>query len=109
LLDIEYLIKQMFIWFDVTEERLCIEKEIPTPIDTLRWDYYQYVKEHPIEKWNIPTSILYGAKDNLQSVNVIQKFVKAHDCKLTISQDSEHPFMENGDIKIVRAWLEENI
>ncbi|MBP1927189.1 alpha-beta hydrolase superfamily lysophospholipase [Sedimentibacter acidaminivorans] len=109
VLDMEYLIKQMFIWFDVTEERLCIEKEIPTPIDTLRWDYYQYVKEHPIEKWNIPTLILYGAKDNLQSVDVIQKFVKAHDCKLTISQDSEHPFIENEDIKIVRAWLEENI
>ncbi len=109
VLDMEYLIKQMFIWFEVTEERLFNEKEIPTPVDILRWDYYQYVKEHPIEKWNTPTSILYGAKDNLQSVDIIQEFVKAHDCELSISQDSEHPFMENEDIKIVRAWLEENI
>lgn len=109
VLDMEYLIKQMFIWFDVTEERLSVEKEIPTPIDTLRWDYYQYVKEHPIQKWNIPTLILYGGKDNLQSRDVIQEFVKAHNCKSTISQDSEHPFMENKDIKIVCEWLEENI
>lgn len=109
VLDMEYLIQQMFCWFNVTEEKLCIEKEIPTPVDLLRWDYYQYVKNHPIEKWNIPTSILYGGKDNLQSIEVIQKFVKAHSCKLTISQSSEHSFMQEEDIKIVRTWLEENV
>ncbi|WP_066720246.1 alpha/beta hydrolase [Clostridium sp. Marseille-P299] len=109
VLDMEYLIQQMFSWFNVTEEKLCIEKEIPTPVDLLRWDYYQYVKNHPIEKWNIPTSILYGGKDNLQSIEVIQKFVKAHSCKLTISQSSEHSFMQEEDIKIVRTWLEENV
>ena len=109
VLNMEYLIRQMFVWFNVTEERLRKEKEIPTPIDLLRWDYYLYVKEHPIEKWSIPTSILYGGKDNMQSVDVIQKFVKAHDCKLTISQSSDHPFMQSEDIKIVCTWLEENI
>lgn len=60
VVDMEYLIRQMFLWFQVTEEKLCVEKEIPTPVDTLRWDYYQYVKEHPfmqdrdrsiVEKW----------------------------------------------------------
>lgn len=109
VLDMEYLINQMFIWFDVTKEKLRIEKEIPNSIDTLRWDYYQYVKKHPIQKWNIPTSILYGRKDNLQSIDVIQAFVKAYNCKLTISQTSEHPFMTNEDIKIVHEWLEKNI
>ncbi len=109
VLDMEYLINQMFIWFDVTEERLLKEKEIPTPVDTLRLDYYQYVKEHHIKEWDIPTSILYGGKDNLQSIEVIQAFVKTHNCNLTISKDSEHPFMENEDVKIVRSWLEKNI
>lgn len=109
ILSMEYLINQMFIWFDVTEERLYIEKEIQTPIDTLSWEYYQYVKEQPIKRWSIPTSILYGGKDNLQSIDVIQEFVKAHGCKLTISQSSEHPFMENEDMKIVHEWLVENI
>lgn len=109
VIDMGYLIKQMFGWFNVTEERLRIEKEISTPVDLLRWDYYLYVKKHPIEKWSIPTSILYGGKDNMQSVDVIQDFVKAHDCKLTISQGSDHPFMQDEDVKIVCAWLEENI
>jgi len=109
VLNMEYLIKQMFVWFNVTEERLSLEKDILTHVDLLRWDYDVYVKEHPVEKWSIPTSILYGGKDNMQSVDAIQKFVKAHDCKLAISQSSDHPFMQGEDIKIVCAWLEENI
>ncbi|NBH36264.1 alpha/beta hydrolase [Clostridiaceae bacterium] len=30
VVDMEYLIQQMFLWFQVTEERLCTEKEIAT-------------------------------------------------------------------------------
>ena len=109
VVDMEYLIQQMFLWFQVTEERLCIEKEIPTPVDTLRWDYYQYVKEHPICDWEIPTAILYGGNDNMQSAEVIQKFVGKYLCDLTISQDSEHAFMQERDRNIVEKWLEKNI
>lgn len=109
VIDMEYLIEQMFRWFNVTEEKLCSEKEISTPVDLLRWDYYQYVRKHPVKKWNILTSILYGGKDNLQSIEVIQKFAQENGCKLTISQDSEHPFMGKEDVNIVRTWLEENV
>lgn len=109
VIDMEYLIRQMFLWFDVTEEKLCAEKEISTPVDLLRWDYFQFVIAHPIKKWDFPTAILYGEKDNLQSFEVIQNFVTAHPCKLTVSQNSAHPFMEETDCKIVSAWLRENI
>lgn len=109
IVDMEYLIQQMFLWFQVTEERLCVEKEIPTPVDTLRWDYYQYVREHPVCDWSIPTAILYGGKDNMQSAEVIRNFAQRYSCDLTISQDSEHAFMQNGDKSIVEKWLEKNI
>lgn len=109
VIDMEYLIQQMFCWFNVTEEKLYSEKEIPTPVDLLRWDYYQYVKKHPVKTWNMPTSILYGGKDNLQSAEVIGKFAKEHGCKLTVAENSEHPFMGKEDINIVHTWLEENI
>ncbi|BCJ96335.1 alpha/beta hydrolase [Anaerocolumna cellulosilytica] len=109
ILDMEYLIRQMFTWFQVTEEKLFTEKEISTPVDLLHWDYYQYVINHPIEIWNLPTSILYGGKDNMQSEDVIQKFVEQHNCSLTISGNSEHPFMQERDFEIVRKWLEEFI
>lgn len=109
IVNMEYLIRQMFVWFDVTEERLKSEKEIVTPIDIMSWDYYRYVLEHPIQKWDSPTSILYAGKDNLQSAEVIRDFADKHHCNLTVSQNSEHPFMQSEDIKIVSDWLYENI
>ncbi len=109
LLDMEHMIRLMFQWFDVSEERLRIEKEISTPFDTLRWDYFQYVLEHPIKNWDISTSILYAGKDNLQTIEIIKAFVDAHHCKLTISENSEHPFMQREDNEIVSKWLEDNI
>ena len=85
IVNMEHLIQNMFLWFHVTEEMLYKEKEIPTPIDTLSWDYYQYVKKNPVTKWNSPTYILYGCKDNLQSLQVIEAFAKLNRVALTIS------------------------
>lgn len=109
ILDMEYLIKQMMVWFDVSEERLEREQEVDTPIDIMSWAYYQYVLAHPIEKWDIPTNILYGGKDNLQSPEVVKNFVEKYNCKLTMAENSEHPFMEKEDGEIVEQWLRENI
>ena len=107
ILDMEYLIKQMMTWFDVSEEQLECEKEVDTPIDILSWAYYQYVSAHPVEKWNIPTAILYGGKDNLQSLEVVKDFVEKFGSKLTVVENSEHSFMNDGDM--VEEWLLENI
>ena len=68
----------------------------------MTWEYYQYVKSHPIQQWNIPTHILYGGKDNLQSLDVIQEFSAGYDCVLTVSEDSEHSFMEEKDEEIIK-------
>jgi uncharacterized protein len=109
ILDMEYLIKQMMMWFDVSEERLAREKEVDTPIDIMSWAYYQYVREHPIQKWDIPTNILFGGKDNLQSLEVVKTFADKFHCLLTIAENSEHPFMGEGDSQIVVSWLKDTI
>lgn len=109
IVDMEYLIGQMMTWFDITEERLEREKEIDTPVDLMTWDYYQYVKAHPPKSWDIPTAILYGGKDNLQSRQVVEGFAERYNCRLTVSESSEHPFMEQADFAIVHNWLDENI
>jgi len=109
ILDMEYLIKQMMLWFDISEERLEAEKEIDTPIDVMTWDYYQYVKEHPIQKWDAPTNILFGGRDDLQSLEIVKKFVEKFDCTLMFSENSEHSFMKEKDIKIVEQWLRDNL
>lgn len=109
IVNMEYLIRQMFLWFDVTEEELKAEGEIPTPFDTLSWPYYSYVKEHPIDKWAAPTHVLYAAKDNLQSREVINAFVQRFHCDLAVAENSEHPFMGEGDQEIVKAWMKNSL
>lgn len=109
ILDMEYLIRQMFEWFGISEERLAREKEIDTPIDLMSWDYFQYVLAHPVARWNSPTSILYGGKDNLQSLTVIQDFARRFGSEVTLAQNSEHPFMSEDDLPIVDQWLRDHL
>jgi len=109
IVNMAYLIQNMFLWFHVTEEMLYIKREIPTPIDTLSWDYYQYVKKNPVTKWHSPTCILYGGKDHLQSLQVIENFAKSKHAALTISKHSEHSFMGNGDDEVVKNWIYDNL
>jgi pimeloyl-ACP methyl ester carboxylesterase len=109
IVNMEYLIQQMFLWFNITEQQLESQGEIPTPIDTMSWSYYKYVKEHPIDGWTAPTHILYGAKDNLQSRKVLDDFTGKFNCQLTVSENSEHPFMEESDRSIVTAWMNSSI
>lgn len=109
IVNMEYLIENMFRWFHVTEEILYAKKEIPTPIDTLSWDYYRYVKKNPITRWNSPTYILYGGKDNLQSLQVVKAFAKLNNAVLTVSEHSEHTFMESGDDEVIKNWLCDNL
>lgn len=40
IVDMERLVKNMMLWSGVTEAELESKKEIPSPVDTLRWDYY---------------------------------------------------------------------
>ncbi len=106
VVDMEYLVRQMMLWFGITEERLEKEKEIDTPVDLLSWDYFRYVLNHPISEWEIPTHILFGGRDDLQSLEVMRNFAEKFGSELTVSEDSQHPFMEEKDFPIVSAWLE---
>ena len=109
IVDMERLVKNMMLWSGVTEAELESKKEIPSPVDTLRWDYYQYIISHPITQWNIPTAILYGGKDNLQPEESVRAFAEKVGCSLTVSENSEHPFMAQSDALIVENWLCRNI
>ena len=109
IVDMEYLVEQMMVWFDVSAERLEREGEIDTPIDPLRWDYYMYIKNHPAEKWPSPTRILYGGRDELQSAEVIRLFAERFGCTVTLAPESEHSFMSPGDAVIAAQWLRDNL
>ena len=109
IVDMAHLIRKMMLWSGIPEEQLEREQEIDTPIDLLSWKYFQYVLEHPICRWDIPTCILYAGKDELQSRQVMEDFVRNFGCRLTLSENSLHPFMEAADGPIVEQWLRENL
>ena len=109
ILDMEYLVGQMMTWFDITPQLLEREREIDTPIDLLSWDYYQYVRAHPVTEWASPTDILFGGRDNLQTLDIVRSFAEKNGCTVTFSENSDHPFMTEADIAIVVKWLSDNI
>ena len=110
VVNMERIINNMMTWFNVSENRLKSEKEIPTPIgQTLYWNYYCYVKEHPIVTWNNPTSILYGADDNLCEFDVVSAFVKCFDCDLQVMENGEHYFHTKEQLDFFRQWLKKHM
>jgi alpha-beta hydrolase superfamily lysophospholipase len=104
------VITNMMKWFDITEERLMKEKEIVTSIgEVLYWDYYSYVKEHPIVEWRIPTSILYGSEDNLTDLNTISSFSSQFKSELEVLENGEHYFHTEEQLSSFRRWANDKL
>lgn len=105
VVDMEKLITDMMAWANVSEDELCKKKEIPTDFgETLSWDYLCYVRNHPI-KWNIPTYILYGEKDNLTSAETINAFAERVGANLTVMKNGEHWFHTDEQMKFLDDWI----
>ena len=107
--NMEKLITNMMIWSNVTEEELCRKKEISTDFgETLSWEYLCYVRKHPI-KWNIPTCILYGAKDNLTSIETVSEFAEQTGAILTVMNDGEHWFHTEEQMEFLDNWIRNSV
>ncbi len=107
IVDMEKLITDMMMWASVTEEDLRTKKEIETDFgETLSWDYYCYVKEHPII-WTIPTHILYGDNDNMTSYETMSKFSDQIKATLTIMKNGEHWFHTEEQMNFLDNWMEQ--
>ena len=105
IVDMEQLITDMMAWANVTEAQLQEQGVIHTDFDEdLSWDYLCYVRTHPIE-WNVPTSILYGSKDNLTSLETISLFAERHNATLTIMNGGEHWFHTEDQMKFLDKWI----
>ena len=105
VVDMEKLIGNMIVWAGVTERELAEKLEIPTEFgETLSWNYLAYVREHPIS-WHIPTRILYGAHDNLTSMETISAFAKQIGAELTVMPDGEHWFHTEEQMQFLDGWI----
>lgn len=109
IVDMEKFIKDMMTWADIGEEELQERGTIPTGFgETLSWEYLLYVKNNPIE-WHIPTSILYGGKDNLTSLLTISEFSKEIGAKFTVMEEGEHWFHTVEQMEFLDNWILDSI
>ena len=109
VVDMAFLTNRMMEWFSVTPDELSARGVVDTPIHPLRWGDYRYILDHPVKRWLIPTDILYGGLDTMQTLEVMQSFAERFGARLTVSAGSEHPFMAPSDRKIAEAWLERTV
>ena len=110
VVDMERIINNMMTWFSVSEDQLKTKKEVATPIgQTLYWDYYCFVKEHPINSWNKPTAILYGSDDDLCEFDTVSNFSHQFNCDLTVMEHGEHYFHTEEQLGFFKLWIENRI
>ena len=103
--NMEKLILDMIKWSGVTEDELQEKGVIATEFDeALSWEYLTWVRSHPVS-WHIPTEILYGSEDKLQSVNTIKAFADDIGAGLTIMEQGEHWFHTEEQLQFLREWL----
>jgi hypothetical protein len=105
IVNMEKLITDMMQWANVTEAELKSKGVIHTAFgEDLSWEYLCYVRNHPIG-WMVPTSILYGSRDNLTSFETISDFAKKHSATLTIMESGEHWFHTEAQMRFLDEWI----
>lgn len=105
IVDMERLILDMMRWANVTETELEAQGVIHTEFgEDLSWEYLNYVRSHPI-KWNVPTQILYGEKDQLTSLATMKDFVEKHHAGLKVMENGEHWFHTEEQMAFLDKWI----
>ena len=101
----EKLILDMMQRANIAEENLKEQGHIETAFgETLSWEYLSWVRNHPIS-WDIPTRILYGSKDHLQSIDTIRSFAEQIGAEVTVMKDGEHWFHTAEQMAFLDNWI----
>ena len=109
IVDMENVILNMMKWENVSEEELEAKKIINTSFgESLLWEYLSYVRRNSII-WDIPTSILYGEKDDITSLKAMNNFANKINADLTILENGEHWFHTEEQISFLDSWFEKSI
>lgn len=105
IVDMEQLIRDMMSWANVTPQALEAQGRIETAFgETLSWAYLDWVRNHPVT-WNVPTSILYGSRDHLQSIDTIRSFAARTGAQVTVMQGGEHWFHTQEQMAFLNHWI----
>lgn len=82
------------------------EKAIPTNFgETLYWDYLTWVRSNPV-KWSVPTVIIRGENDNMQSFETIKEFADDTDSKVFVMENGEHWFHTDEQMEFIKDIID---
>lgn len=105
IVDMEALIAGMMQQAGISEQMLREKGEIATDSGTvLSWKYLEWVRKHP-PVWHIPTAILYGGQDTLQTLEMIQAFAGQTGASLTVMPDGAHWFHTAQQLAFLDQWI----
>ena len=109
VVDMKRLIEDMLAWAGADKANLQARGSIPTSFgETLSWDYYTYVCDHPAV-WRVPTEILFGGRDALIPRETVEAFAKSTGAGLTIWEPGEHWFHTGAQLRFLDDWLENKL
>lgn len=103
--DMERVIRNIMRACNVSEEEFRERRVVENPMETLYWEYYMYVKEHPVEKWPHRTEILRGETDTLCEKEAVEAFAARFGCRLEEQKGGEHWFHTESQLAYFREWL----
>lgn len=69
-------------------------------------DYYEWVVNHPITRWDASTYILRPAVDPVVSEEVGHDFINQHQCQVTLMPNGEHWFHTPEQLAFMKTWEE---
>lgn len=105
IVNMEKLILDMMRWSGVSEAELSEKGEIGTDLgETLSWEYLRWVRAHPV-MWRVPTSILYGGGDVLQSPETVRAFAAGCGADVTVMENGEHWFHTEEQTAFLDGWI----
>lgn len=108
VIDMFELIKKMMSWANVSKEKLQEEKVIYTSFGTvLYWDYYSFVENNTVNKWEVETTIICGDEDDMQDHASLLNFVDKCGCNLYTLEKGEHFFHTKPQLDFYQKCLEE--
>ncbi len=110
VVNMERIIDDLMTSFQVSERSLREKQEIVLPIGImLYWDYYCYVKTHPITTWDVPTVILYGTNDDMTPWDELSAFAEKNSAAVDRVENGEHYFHTEEQLGSLRNWLKKSI
>lgn len=105
IVNMENLIKNMLKYANVTEAELQKKGIIQTEFgEALSWEYLNWVRNNLIN-WRVPTHILYGNNDNLQSLKDIADFAAKIGADVTVMDGGEHWFHTEEQMQFLDNWI----